>query len=154
MKFQEGETMTTKTANHVSARNQISGTIAEIQKGQAMSVVTVAAQGHTIMSAITNQAVQELGLRQHDEVVALIKATEGLIAKGDAGAMKISARNKVSGRVTHVERGAAMATVTLDARNWTLTTAITRQAADDLRLAPGDQVTALFKATEVLLQKA
>jgi molybdate transport system regulatory protein len=146
--------MTTKTANQVSARNQISGTIAEIQKGQAMSVVTVSAQGHTILSAITNQAVQELGLRQHDEVIALIKATEGIIAKGDAGAMKISARNKVSGRVMQVEKGAAMAAVTLDAHNWTLTTAITRQAADDLRLTPGDQVTALFKATEVLLQKA
>jgi molybdate transport system regulatory protein len=146
--------MTTKIANQVSARNQISGTIAEIQKGEAMSVVTVSAQGHTITSAITNQAVKELGLRQHDGVIALIKATEGIITKGDAGAMKISARNRVSGRVSHIDRGAAMAAVTLDAQNWTLTTAITRQAADDLRLAPGDQVTALFKATEVLLQKA
>jgi molybdate transport system regulatory protein len=145
--------MPTGIANQVSARNQINGTIAEIQKGAAMSVVTVSAQGHTITSAITNQAVQELGLRQHDAVVALVKATEGIIAKGDAGAMKISARNKVSGRVTHVEKGPAMAAVTVDARNWTLTTAITRQAADDLQLAPGDQVTALFKSTEVLLQK-
>jgi molybdate transport system regulatory protein len=98
--------------------------------------------------------VQELGLRQHDAVIALVKATEGILAKGDAGAMKISARNKVSGRVTHVEKGPAMAAVTVDARNWKLTTAITRQAADDLQLAPGDQVTALFKSTEVLLQKA
>ena len=43
-----------------------------------------------------------------------------------------------------------MAGVTLDAQNWKLTTAITRQAAEDLQLAQGDQVTALFKATEVL----
>jgi molybdopterin-binding protein len=47
-----------------------------------------------------------------------------------------------------------MAGVTLDAQNWKLTTAITRQAAEDLQLAQGDQVTALFKATEVLRQKA
>jgi molybdate transport system regulatory protein len=146
--------MATGIANQVSARNQISGTISEIQKGAAMSVVTVSAHGHTITSAITNQAVQELGLRQHDAVIALVKATEGIIAKGDAGAMKISARNKVSGRVTHVEKGGAMAAVTVDARDWKLTTAITRQAADDLQLAPGDQVTTLFKSTEVLLQKA
>ncbi|HKT34506.1 MAG TPA: TOBE domain-containing protein [Nitrospira sp.] len=146
--------MPTGIANQVSARNQISGTIADIQKGAAMSVVTVSAQGHTITSAITNQAVQDLGLRQHDAVIALIKATEGMITKGDAGAMKISARNRISGRVTRIDKGPAMATVSLDAKNWQLTTAITRQAADDLQLAQGDQVTALFKATEVLLQKA
>jgi molybdate transport system regulatory protein len=146
--------MTTGTANQLSARNQISGTIADIQKGTAMRVVTVSAQGHTIMSAITNQAVQELGLRQHDAVIAVVKATEGIITKGDAGAMKVSARNKVSGRITHIDKGPAMAAVTLDAQNWKLTAAITRQAADDLQLTQGDQVTALFKATDVLLQKA
>ena len=146
--------MTTGIANQLSARNQISGTIADIQQGAAMSVVTVSAHGHTIMSAITNQAVRELGFRQHDAVVAIVKATEGIITKGDAGAMKVSARNKVSGRITHIDKGPAMAVVTLDAQNWKVTTAITRQAADDLQLAQGDQVTALFKATEVLLQKA
>jgi molybdate transport system regulatory protein len=146
--------MTTGTANQLSARNQISGTIADIQKGAAMSVVTVSAQGHTIVSAITNQAVQELGLRPNDAVIAVVKATEGIITKGDAGAMKVSARNKVSGRITHIDKGPAMAAVTLDALNWKLTAAITRQAADDLQLTQGDQVTALFKATEVLLQKA
>ena len=146
--------MTTGLAHQLSARNQIRGRIADIQKGAAMSVVTVSAQGHTITSAITNQAVEELGLRQHDSVVALVKATEGILTKGDAGAMKVSARNKISGRITRIDKGTAMAAVTLDAQNWKLTTAITRQAADDLLLTEGDQVTALFKATEVLLQKA
>ena len=146
--------MTTGIANQISARNQINGTIADIKQGTAMSVVTVSAQGHTITSAITNQAVREMGLRQHDPVIALVKATEGILTKGEAGAMKISARNTGSGRITHIDKGAAMATVTIDAQNWKVTTAITRQAADELELAPGDQVTALFKATEVLLQKA
>ena len=146
--------MTTGIANQLSARNQISGTIAAIQTGAAMSVVTISAQGHTITSAMTNQAVQELGLRQHDAVTAVIKATEGILTKGDAGAMKFSARNRVSGRITHIDKGPAMAAVTLDAQNWKVTTAISRQAADDLQLAQGDHVTALFKATEVLLQKA
>jgi molybdate transport system regulatory protein len=146
--------MTTGIANQISARNQISGTVADIQTGAAMSVVTVSAGGHTITSAITNQAVKELGLAKHDQVTALVKATEAIIGKGNAGAMKISARNKVSGLIVNLEKGSAMAAVTLDAHNWRLTTAITRQAADDLQLAPGDQVTAFFKATEVLLQKA
>ena len=146
--------MTTGIANNVSARNQISGTIANIQKGAAMSVVTVSANGHTITSAITNGAVEDLGLKKNDAVVALVKATEALIAKGDMGAMKVSARNKISGRVTDIRKGPAMASVTVDAGELKLTTAITSLAADDLQLKQGDQVTTFFKATEVMLQKA
>lgn len=63
--------MATGIADKVSARNQISGTIANIQKGTAMSVVTVSANGHTIMSAITNGAVEDLGLKKNDSVVPL-----------------------------------------------------------------------------------
>jgi molybdate transport system regulatory protein len=146
--------MTTGIANNVSARNQISGTIANIQKGAAMSVLTVSANGHTITSAITNGAVEDLGLKKNDSVVALVKATEALIAKGDMGAMKVSARNKISGRVTDIRKGPAMASVTVDAGELKLTTAITSLAADDLQLKQGDQVTTFFKATEVMLQKA
>ncbi len=43
--------------------------------------------------------------------------------------------------------------VTIDAGGWTLSASITRQAIEDLQIAAGDSVTALFKATEVLLQK-
>ncbi len=46
-----------------------------------------------------------------------------------------------------------MASVTVDAGSWKLTTAITRQAVDDLQLKQGVQVTTLFKTTEVMLQK-
>ena len=140
--------------NQVSARNQISGTVSEVETGTAMSVVTISANGQQIVSAITNQAAQELGLKKNDSVIALVKAKEAILLKGDAGSMKVSARNRFKGRVTEISKGPAMASVTLDAGQLKLTAAITRQAIDDLQLAQGDQVTALFKATEVILQKA
>jgi molybdate transport system regulatory protein len=146
--------MATAVMNSVSARNQISGTIADIQAGTAMTIVTVSANGQTIVSAITNQAVQELGLKKNDSVVALVKSTEAIIAKGDAGAMKVSARNKVAGRITDIQKGSAMGSVMIDAGQLKITSAITRQAIDELQLTQGDQVTAFFKATEVILQKA
>ena len=146
--------MATSTMSQISARNQISGTVSEIQAGTAMSVVTVQAQGQRITSAITNQAVQELGLRKNDPVVAFVKSTEAMLVKGDAGAIKISARNRMSGRVTDIQKGTAMGTVTVDAGQLKLTSAITRQAIDELQLTQGDQVTAFFKASEVMLQKA
>lgn len=140
--------MATGTMSQVSARNQISGTVSDIQAGTAMSVVTVQANGYRITSAITNQAVQELELRKNDSVVAYVKSTEAILVKGDAGAIKISARNRMSGRVTDIQKGTAMGSVTLDAGQLKITSAITRQAIDELQLSQGDQLTAFFKGTE------
>ena len=144
--------MATGTMNQVSARNQINGTVSDVQSGAAMSVVMVSANGQQIVSAITNQALKELGLKKNDSVVALVKATEAILCKGDVG--KVSARNRFSGRVSEINKGPAMGSVTLDAAQMKLTAAVTCQAIDDLQLTQGDQVTALFKATEVLIQKA
>ena len=146
--------MATGLTSPVSARNQISGKVTDIQSGTAMSVVTIAGDGQQLISAITNQAVQELGLKKNDSVVALIKSTETMLVKGEMAGMKISARNKISGRVTGIQKGNAMATVNIDGGSLKLTSAITRQAIDELQLSNGDAVTAVIKATEVVVQKA
>lgn len=146
--------MATGLASPVSARNQIAGKVTNIQSGSAMSVITISGNEHQLVSAITNDAVKELGLKKDDSVVALIKSTETLLVKGDLGGAKISARNKISGRVAGIQKGNAMASVAIDAGALRLTSAVTRQAIDDLQLSNGDAVTALFKATEVVLQKA
>jgi molybdopterin-binding protein len=66
----------------LSARNQIAGKIAEVRKGQTTAHVTVdIGNGVTITSSITNEAVDELGLKQGDNVVAVIKASDVMIAK-------------------------------------------------------------------------
>jgi molybdate transport system regulatory protein len=146
--------MAISVANPVSARNQISGRVSDIQSGSAMSVVTIAAHGQQLISAITNQAVQELGLKPNDSVLALIKSTETLLMKGNASSVKISARNKITGRVTEIQKGNAMGSVTINTESGKLTSAITRQAIDEMEMQIGEQVTALIKATEVVLQKA
>jgi len=43
-----------------------------------MSVLTVAGDNQQVVSAITNQAVQELGLKKSDSMVALVNSTETL----------------------------------------------------------------------------
>jgi len=66
----------------LSARTQIAGKIAEVRKGQTTAHVTVdIGNGVTITSSITNEAVDELGLKQGDSVVAVIKASDVMIAK-------------------------------------------------------------------------
>ena len=65
--------------------------------------------------------------------------------------MKISARNKLSGKVTNVRRGEAIANVELDVAGQRLVASITVEAADELGLTEGSEVTAIVKASDVIL---
>ena len=65
--------------------------------------------------------------------------------------MKLSARNKINATVTGISRGEATANVTLDAGGTRLVASITVEAADELGLAEGKEVTAIIKASDVIL---
>lgn len=66
--------------------------------------------------------------------------------------MRLSTRNQLAGTVAAVDHGAVMTTVKVRlAGGETITAAITREAAEELGLAEGSPVTALVKATEVML---
>jgi molybdopterin-binding protein len=68
--------------------------------------------------------------------------------------MKISARNKVVGTVSLVEAGAVAALVKVDVKDpFTITSMITKEAAEDLGLKKGDKVSILIKSTEVIIAK-
>ncbi len=69
--------------------------------------------------------------------------------------MSLSIRNQLPGVVTAVTPGEVMATVRVRLTGGQdLTAAITREAAEDLRLAPGTAVRALVKSTEISLATA
>ena len=66
----------------LSARNQLKGKIVDVTKGATTSHVKVdIGQGVIITSAITNAAVDELGLKKGDDVWAIIKASDVMIGK-------------------------------------------------------------------------
>jgi molybdopterin-binding protein len=65
--------------------------------------------------------------------------------------MPISARNQISGTVVGITRGPATANVEIDANGQRLVASITVEAADELGLAEGKNVTAIIKASDVLL---
>ncbi|WP_447977485.1 TOBE domain-containing protein [Candidatus Nitrospira bockiana] len=146
-------TVVTRANPQISARNQVRGQITHIEHGQAMSVVTVEGGGHRLTAAITRQAASDLALQPNQPVTAIVKSTELAVLKGDPGDVKLSTRNQIAGRVTSVQKGAAMAVVNIDAGPFQLTASITKQAAEDLHLNAEDRVVALVKATDVVLQK-
>jgi molybdopterin-binding protein len=65
--------------------------------------------------------------------------------------MRLSARNQIPARVTSITTGEAIANVELDANGVRLVASITVEAARDLGLAEGSQVTAVIKASDVIL---
>jgi molybdopterin-binding protein len=65
----------------------------------------------------------------------------------------LSARNRFAGTVTSVEVDGVMALVELAAGPFRITAAITRDAVDELGLAPGVAATAAVKATSVMVER-
>jgi molybdopterin-binding protein len=65
----------------------------------------------------------------------------------------LSARNQFKGKVKTVKLGEVMAEVVVQVGDLEVVAAITRSSAERLALQPGDAVTAMVKATEVMIAK-
>jgi molybdopterin-binding protein len=67
--------------------------------------------------------------------------------------MAVSARNQLKGEITDIVLGTVMAHITIQVGENVIESVITRRSADELNLKKGDSVTAVIKATEVLVAK-
>ncbi|MFB7634581.1 molybdopterin-binding protein [Streptomyces sp. NPDC056149] len=134
----------------LSIRNQLPGTVLGIASGEVLSTVSVRlAGGQEITAAITVEAVNDLGITAGSPVRVLMKSTEVALATGTVDGLSI--RNRIPGTVVAVATGGAMAGVKVAVAGGELTAAITKDAAAELGLAAGSEVTALVKSTEVAL---
>ena len=67
--------------------------------------------------------------------------------------MSISARNHLKGKITGLKLGDVIAHVTIKVGQNIIESVITRQSAEEMNLKKGDTVTAVVKATEVMVSK-
>jgi molybdopterin-binding protein len=66
----------------ISARNAIKGKIVDVKRGAVMAEVTLEISGgERLKSAIFVESVDDLGLKAGDEVMAVVKSTDVMIAK-------------------------------------------------------------------------
>jgi molybdopterin-binding protein len=65
--------------------------------------------------------------------------------------VKISARNQLRGTVQSITRGEAIANVAVEVAGQRLVASITVEAVEDLGLSEGSNVTAVIKASDVML---
>lgn len=134
-----------------SARNALRGTVTRITDGAVNAEVTLeVAGGVEIVAIVTRESVAALRLAVGKPVIALIKSSFVVLAKG-AG-LVTSARNQIKGVVAARVDGAVSSEITLAiAEGKTLTATITRESAEAMGLGEGDPVTALVKAPHVIL---
>jgi molybdopterin-binding protein len=62
-----------------SARNRFAGIITRVEKDRVAAVVEVLAGPHRVVSLMTAEAVDELGLQVGDEAVCVVKATNVIV---------------------------------------------------------------------------
>ena len=141
-----------RMAMKTTARNQFLGKVAELKQGAVNDEVTLELPGgQHIVAIVTQGSSASLGLVPGAEAFALIKASSIILVADSAGA-RFSARNQLTGSVTRVQTGAVNTEVVLDLpRGGTIAAIITNQSSTELGIAIGSQVTAIFKASSVIL---
>jgi len=135
-----------------SARNQFHGTVSRVKRGAVNCEIALALPGGDELTAvITEDSLEELGLRKGSEAFALVKASWVLLAAGTR-APRLSSANVFEGRIEALREGpvSCEAVVRLPGGS-PLIAVVTRESAKDLRLSPGARVWAVVNPSSVIV---
>lgn len=107
--------------------------------------------GETVISIITNSGIDLLGPAPGKAASAIIKASEVIVGKGVDGT-KLSARNVLPGEVASLRDGAVNSEVEITLAGGAVVVAsITKESVNKLGLNVGDKVSAIVKASNVMI---
>ncbi len=136
----------------ISARNILPGTVTGVTKGTVNAEIVLSLRGGEIVVAIiTNTSADRLALQAGTDAFAIIKASDVMVGKGLENA-KLSARNILSGNVAELNEGAVNSEVGIRLPGGTMLAAsITKESVHALNLRMGDGVSAVVKASHVLI---
>lgn len=136
-----------------SARNQLTGAVLQVTKGAVNDEISIVLDGSgtRIIAVVTGSSTKSLGLEPGKKVVVLAKAP-WVILVAEMEGVKFSARNQLPGTVVSVKDGVVNAEVRvrLDGGE-VLTSILTMESAKYLELEPGKRVTAMIKASHLIL---
>lgn len=134
-----------------SARNQFAGRVSGLREGEVDFEVRLRLDPRNeIVAVITRESAESLGLAIGLEVFAFVKASAVLLT-ADEG-MRITARNQLWGVVSDIHDGPVNSEVILTLPGGkTVCSVVTRASVENLELAPGKPVCAVFKSSDVIL---
>ena len=136
----------------LSARNQLPGIIKSISRGNVTAeIIIVTATGVEISSIITLGSCVRMNLEPGDKVIAVVKASDVIIAVGDN--FTISCRNNILGTIKKINSGSVNDEIVIDANGTKLVSVITKNSVERLKLTEDMKVSALIKASNVIVMK-
>ncbi len=100
-----------------------------------MAEVRVETSAGEIVAVITKHSAERLGLKDGDQVTALVKATEVMLSKGSEIHETLSTRNQLPGKIVDLQKGAVMAEVVIDVGGDEVVAAIIEHSVKRLALA-------------------
>ncbi|MDR1530310.1 MAG: TOBE domain-containing protein [Burkholderiales bacterium] len=135
-----------------SARNQFSGKIASVTRGAVNDEVVIKTDGgQEIVAMITHTSAERLALSAGKAAFALIKSSSIILAT-ELGDGHLSVRNRLDGKIEALNKGAVNTEVVVALPSGdSLAAIITNCSAEALKLAVDAPVTALFKASSVIV---
>jgi molybdate transport system regulatory protein len=137
----------------LSARNQLQATIIDINLGAVNAKITAMLNDGTKLKAIIAlESQKELNLEVGKEVLFIFKASSVILAKADENELKISASNRLKGKITQATLGAVNAQVAVNiGSNQIIYVALTNESAQDMKINVGDDVELFIKASQIII---
>ena len=134
----------------ISARNQLNVEITEVKSGAVNSLIVAKMPGgETLKATVTIDSEKALELKAGKKAVFLFKASSVIVAKN--GELKLSATNQIKGVVSEVRDGAVNSEIIIDAKGDKISAIITKHSSEHMHLKVGDSVTAIIKATQIIV---
>ena len=131
--------------------NILKGNIDRIKVSGDLSIVEVKV-GELVFSIILIDTPESADfLKIKNEVRVIFKETEVILGVGDMSG--VSLRNKIKGKVSHIESDALLSKVTIETEIGPITSVITTGAVKQLGIEKGILLSAMIKTNELMLSK-
>jgi len=131
--------------------NILKGHIAEIKVNGDLSIVRVNVAGSIFSTIVIDTPDTASFLKLNNEVKIIFKETEVIIGVGDMSG--ISLRNKIVGTVSRIDADILLSKLTLTTDLGEISSIITSNAVEQLKIKLGMEVTAMVKTNELILSK-
>ena len=136
-----------------SARNQFTGRITHIQWGTHLCEVKLQlAGGESILCIVSCDRALGLRLQLGGIAFALVNAASVIVTTDRTDGFRLTARNQLSGSIKQLRTGMENVEVSIALKGGdTLLAIVTHESAKELELTEGNAVSAIFKASSVIL---
>ncbi len=131
--------------------NRIQATITEVTSSGNLSIVKLTASDIPLSAVILDTIETSPFAQVGNTIFVLFKETEVTIA--DSATVRISLRNRFPGEIMELDSGKLLTRLQLKTPAGLIRALITTESANELGLAPGQNVVAMIKTNELMLSE-